>query len=385
MPIPNHQAHSCREGLFVLNQITHFMATELTVAKQQTKDKLILQGCKVVERSWGHLVIMPNMGMALDYFKESMGKSVYNPHLTGDFSEDSKLKYELSNLGVDVMDLSPEYYEKYKKQFERLKTAGGREKTYWIIEDAIHNGDPRKIRQVSELSAKLTDLVFEVNPSLKLDVHRQRAENGDIWDAGLIGADDPRPCWDTVTCQKIKRGSGGDGAYRIIINTDTSFGRSDSENCLVLCAMVNVLQQYADVEIWVQQGWVPTHYVGHKPGENNDDGNGMNGVTLFPAFRGAGLHPAQIMFWAGHPMRDSVFSHLINQRIGRSSGGCSFAAELDCDLYTRNGCFGAMPEFNFNLPDGPKKDANLKELAQWTAGQLSTVLLDESDLGSLGE
>lgn len=346
------------------------MASKLGPQAQAKKDRLIVEGCKVVERSWGHLVIMPNMGMALSYFKEALDR-ITNDH-----------QYEYWAETNHKQSVSPEYYEKYKKQFAHLKTPETKERLYWIIQDTIREGDPRKIEQVSRLSQKLTELVYEINPSLHLDVQRERAENGDIWDAGLIGADDPRPCWDTRPSQKIKRGQGGDGAYRIIINTDTSFGRSDGENCLVLCAMINVLQQYADVEIWVQQGWVSGHDSQHGPMTANDCGNPMNGITLFPAFRGSGLHPAQIMFWAGHPMRDSIFSNLINKRIGRTSSGCSYAAELDCDLYTRNGCFDDMPHLNLEA-EGPAADKQLKVMAAWTATQLSKVLLEEEDLSNI--
>ncbi len=364
------------------------MAKELTTAQREKKDRLIAEGCKVVERHWGHLVIMPTMGMALDYFKEALAKKyVYDESDAGGKGSWEKSHPLQHFIGMGG-DMSAEYIEKYKKQFEYLKAGPKRDKLYWVIEDAIRNGDPRKIAAVNEISQELVELVYEINPSLRLDTQRNRVENGPIWDAGLIGSDDPRPCWEDHTSQNIKRGAGGDGAYRIIINTDTSFGRSDSENCLVLCAMINVLQQYADVEIWVQQGWVNYHDridFMKKYEHDQDSGNssGMDGVTLFPAFRGSGLNPAQLMFWCGHPMRDSIFSSLINKRIGRSSGGCSHPAELDCDLYTRNGCFDEMPHFNYLETNTAVKDAQLKKLAAWTSKQLSTVLLQEEDIANL--
>lgn len=359
------------------------MASKLSATQVKAKNQLISEGCKVVERSWGHLVIMPSIKVAMDYFRAALFSSIGIEYNGGYSSLGGTIEDQLDSVGVHKSFLSPEYLAKYKKQFEYLNSKSGREKVMWIIEDAITQGDPRKIHQVNQLTDKLVGLIYEINPSLKLDVHRQRAENGDIWDAGLIGSEDPMPCWDMKVTQKIKRGAGGDGAYRIIINTDTSFGRSDSENCLVLCAMVSVLQQYSDVEIWVQQGWVANHQDGHKEGVNTDYGSPMNGITLFPAFRGSGLHPAQIMFWAGHPMRDSIFSHLINEKIGRESSGCSEAAELDCDLYTRNGCFSEMPPFNFNLHNPEQEFKQLKALAKWTAGQLSSVLLEEEDLAGI--
>lgn len=358
------------------------MANQLSQKEQLIRQELLLGGCKVIERSWGHLVIMPDMAMALSYFRSAL-KSFSTQFSDEDYLAGSNYaktpEDKFMTLGSQC-GISDEYKEKYKKQFAHLKDQPQREKLYWIIEDAIRNGDPRKIKFVSDLSDKLTNLVYEINPSLRLDVQRERLENGPIWDAGLIGSGDPRPCWEDRPHQQIKRGGGGDGAYRVIINTDTSFGRSDAENCLVLCAMINVLQQYADVEIWVQQGWVDDHEDGHDPKRNW--GDAMDGVTLFPAFRGSGLHPAQLMFWCGHPMRDSVFSNLINKKIGRHSSGTSMNPELDCDLYTRNGTFDSMPHLSL-LAKGDSQDKQIKELAEWTAKQLGNVLLDEQDLADL--
>lgn len=366
------------------------MASPLNIAQQKTKDMLIADGCKVVERTWGHLVIMPTIGMAIDWFASALKQSSGDERVT---NENYALqKSQLSLVGEDRFIaqfkaignfISPEYEEKYRKQFAHLKDASRRDKLLWVIEDAIRNGDPRKIDQVNRLVEPLVDLIYEINPSLKLDVQRERTENGPVWDAGLIGSEDPRPCWEDRTSQRIKRGSGGDGAYRIIINTDTAFGAHDHTNCMALCAMITVLQQYADVEVWVQQGWVASHF--HNPsGMTNDSGCGMNGITLFPAFRGSGLHPAQLMFWCGHPMRDSIFSYFINRSIGRESSGTSETAELDCDLYTANGIFSTMPYFpsKAELSEGEKHKA-LKALAAWTSTQLSGILLDEQDLTEL--
>jgi hypothetical protein len=360
------------------------MASQLSKDEDIIKRKLLLGGCKVVERSWGHLVIMPDMAMALSYFRSALA-GYSHPEVVDEnyavhdktISEEGKFLEFGKRYGI-----SKEYQEKYKKQFAYLKGSSQREKVYWIVEDAIRNGDPRKVNAVAEISDKLTELVYEINPSLRLDVNRQRVENGPIWDAGLIASGDPLPCWEDRTHQRIKRGSGGDGAYRIIINTDTSFGRSDSENCLVMCAMINVLQQYADVEVWVQQGWLSNHERGHQEGHDWDDGRPMDGITLFPAFRGSGLNPAQLMFWCGHPMRDCLFSNLINKSIGRVSSGTSETAELDCDLYTRNGTFDSMPPFNLHS-SAKEQEESIKALAGWTAKQLSHVLLEEQDLSDL--
>ena len=340
--------------------------------------------CKVVPKPYGHLVILPNVGTAMEIFRQALGMG-HDYYSSGIDAYMQELEKKVDHQGKPIkptdeqrMDIvlkhagahmSPEYKEKYRKQFATLGREEGCEITYKIIDDAITNGDPRKIKVVRDTSVKLLDLVYKIMPSLRLSVERDRAEIGDIWDAGLIASDDPMPCWDNRRPQHIKPGVGGDGAYRIVINTDTSFGNSDSTNCILLSAMIYVMQQYADVEIWVQQGWV----------SYGSGAGGMNGITLFPAFRGSGLHPAQLMFWCGHPMRDGIYSNLINSWMGRQSSGTSSEAEIQCDLYTRNACFSKMPDFDPEA-SADKQAKQLDAMAKWTATQLASVLIDETQL-----
>jgi len=353
------------------------MASKLNKHQELVKNKLIMGGCKVIERGWGHLVIMPSMAPAISIFKQAVDK-LSEDEQSGHFWFITKTDNIKSYCGIGV---SHEYEQKYNKQFAYLKDVDKREKIKWIIEDAIREGDVRKNKEVNDLAKEIEKIVYEINPSLKLDTERNRVENGDIWDAGLIASDDPLPCWDYRQNQIVKRGSSGDGAYRIVINTDTSFGRSDDENASVLCAMIYVLQQYAEVEVWVQQGWLPYHDDELDFSATKDSNNGMNGITLFPAFRGSGMNPAQMLFWAGHPMRDSIFSNVINKAVGRTSSGCSSHAELACDLYTRNACFESMPPFDKNASPS-KKEEQIQKLGEWTAKQLSKILIEESDLST---
>lgn len=124
--------------------------------------------------------------------------------------------------------------------------------------------------------------------------------------------------------KKVKQGS-GDGAYRILINTDVSWWGSPEMNCGLVAAMIILLQRYAPVEIWIQQGWL---------GSSKEDG-----VTLFKLDYSAAININNLAFWICHPNKDNVFSYLVNKALKRNNTATSCVAEIECDLMLRGDWF----------------------------------------------
>ena len=81
-----------------------------------------------------------------------------------------------------------------------------------------------------------------------------------------------------------------------------------------------VLQQFAPVEIWIQQAWI---------GNGDDDG-----VSLFKLDFNGNFDPTQLSFWCGSEYKDIPFSNFVNRSIGRESSNAKHP-ELPCDLYLR--------------------------------------------------
>ena len=219
--------------------------------------------------------------------------------------------------------------------------------------------NPELLARITALSDRLADAVRELQPTLNATPRHYRAEMGDIWDAGLIAEGDERPCFAPRYDGPEPAKGQGNGAYRILINTDTSFGRSDSENLATTLCLCNVLAHFGPVEIWVQQGWLSTG--------NTNPASRSSGVTCFRVGELGSINPSALAFWLGSPYRDSVFSYVISRKLGRSSSGCSQSPAVPCDWFSSNATGAKQPSANSAIanPNSPDGKAELAALAAY--------------------
>ena len=190
----------------------------------------------------------------------------------------------------------------------------------WDCFNSIHKGNSDKNKDIVTTAKKVANMVLEIEPELEQRKIWTSAEISDVWCAGAIAEDHPEPCFLRKKAVKEPAQGKGEGAYRIIINTDHTWHVSPQQGAITMGAIILVLAQYSPVEIWIQQGWM-----GRSP---------MDGITLFPIHRGHIYNPSNLWFWLGDNRKDFVFSYLINHRLfNRTSSGVSTIPALPCDLY----------------------------------------------------
>lgn len=234
---------------------------------------------------------------------------------------------------------------------------------------------PEQIAACEALSRRLADAVRELRPSLNAAPRMHRAEMGDLWDAGLIAQGDERPCFDPHFDGAEPAKGAGDGAFRILCNTDTAWGQNDGQNLATTLCLASVLSTFGPVEIWVQQGWLAHH--------NTDPTSRNSGITCFRVGSMGSISPAALAFWLGSPFRDSPFSWLVNQEIGRGCGGTSGAPAIPCDFYNGNATGwpgSSIPDAAIALtqPETEAGQRQLKRLAEHLAGMLCAVVYPDS-------
>jgi len=219
--------------------------------------------------------------------------------------------------------------------------------------------NPDLLTRITALSDRLADAVREMQPTLAATPKHYRAEMGDIWDAGLIAEGDERPCFAPRFDGPEPSKGQGNGAYRILINTDTSFGRSDSENLATTLCLCNVLSHFGPVEIWTQQGWLSSN--------NTNPTSRSSGIVCFRVGELGSINPSALAFWLGSPFRDSVFSYVISRQLGRSTSGCSQSPAVPCDWFSSNATGAKQPSGEEALkdPNSPAGKAELKNLAAY--------------------
>jgi len=219
-------------------------------------------------------------------------------------SRDGKVKHKVKTIAT------------FKKEW--LDTS----KRFEDCVEAITHGDDGQKEQIAELCQRLRDLVIDLQPSLCSTFSGfQRHEEGVDALAELVASGEENPCLRRKPGGDLVRQGEGDGAYRIIINTDVSWWGKPDDNAAVMGALVLILQSFKPVEIWIQQGWMGDH--------PND------GVTLFKLDFTGGFDPTQLAFWVGHPQKDGSFSFLINKGLERENTKTSCYAEIVADLYLR--------------------------------------------------
>jgi hypothetical protein len=189
----------------------------------------------------------------------------------------------------------------------------------------IMHGEPGQRDEIAKLAARLCDMVLDAEPSLSCGVSGiERCEDGFAILPELALAGDERCEIRRRKSQEIVKPGAGDGAYRIIINTDVPWWADPTTNAAVMGALVMVCQNFGPVEIWIQQGWIG--------GDPND------GITLFRLDYSGQFEPAHVAFWAGDKCKDRPFSEFINKGLGRIGTSTSVAPQIPCDLYM-HGCW----------------------------------------------
>ncbi len=214
--------------------------------------------------------------------------------------------------------------------------------------EQIEKGNPAINEEVNKLAYELAERAKEIEPSLTLDQQYSPNEEGEIFDAGKIAASDPMAFFNRSNTDRPKVGK-GNGAFRILINTDVSWYGDPTANCAALMAIVMCLQRQCPVEIWTQQGWM---------------GSGSeNGITLFRTFSGGQVLPQHIYFWIGSPHKDSPYSYAINRWLGRKAHGTSGPPEIPCDLYI----------YGSHMPS----PTDAEKWSKWVAATARQMLFDE--------
>jgi hypothetical protein len=259
-----------------------------------------------------------------------------------------------AKINVGSFNRDKETRKEVKMNMETyLKKWKATQQNYATCEEAITKGDPAAKERISRMVEDLHDLSLDLAPSLKANYAGfQRSEDGFSVNPELLAAGEEQCCIKRKEGgENIKQGT-GDGAYRIIINTDVAWWGNPEDNAALMGALVVMLQQFKPVQVWIQQGWLGEH-----PGD---------GVTLFKLDYSGAFDPTALTFWCGHQFKDGVFSYLVNLGLGRENNKTSVPAEIEADLYLRGDWMSLMgiKESNFvNMLHTDKMDI----MAKWIA------------------
>ncbi|MEW6303773.1 MAG: hypothetical protein AB1705_09895 [Verrucomicrobiota bacterium] len=186
----------------------------------------------------------------------------------------------------------------------------------------IAAGSPKARDEINRSARGLVNLVLDITPQLAVN-HRGFELHEEGFDAAseLIAAGEPRCCLRRKQAGPQVKPGAGDGAYRIILNTDVAWWGRPADNSALMGALVLLLQTFGPVEVWIQQGWL--------------GGAPRDGVTLFKLDFTGSFEPTQLAFWVGGEGKDIPFSYAISRGCGRDSTGPSEKPEISCDLYLR--------------------------------------------------
>lgn len=190
---------------------------------------------------------------------------------------------------------------------------------------SLTHGDEQFGAKIAEIIDKLLDIVDQIEPTFSMNRQgfERSAEDGIITTPELLQSNEEKVTFKpkySDAHRELKKGS-GEGAYRIIINTDVWFNGLPEDNCAMVGALIELLQRFAPVEVWIQQGWLG--------GDIND------GVTLFKLDYTLSMDITSLTFWINHPYKDSVFSYLVNRGLGRKSTATSCVSEIENDIMFR--------------------------------------------------
>jgi hypothetical protein len=222
-----------------------------------------------------------------------------------------------------------EYYKNPDKKFEDSFWYSPNEKNKKEFEAcvaAITQGNQGFKNQCEEIIDDVIDLIDSIKPIFSMNRSGIKFEEdaGHTISPELAAMGDPK-C--LISDKKhneeleVRKGTSGEGAYRIIINTDVSWWGKPEDNCALVGALIIVLQRFATVEVWIQQGWL---------GPNEEDG-----VTLFKLDYTTAADITALVFWISHRGKDIPFSMAVNRGLGRKSTATSCRAEIEADIMLR--------------------------------------------------
>jgi hypothetical protein len=211
-------------------------------------------------------------------------------------------------------------------------------------------GGPGQREKIEEAAASLRDVVLELDMSLATGYRGfERSEEGCTFLPELAFAGEERCFLRRKRSQEEVKPGTGNGAYRVTINTDVSWGGDPTRNAAVMGALVMLLQNFGPVEIWIQQGWVS---VESRYGDGCDGGVlaehelYKSGVTLFKLECDGRFEPSHLAFWVGDPEKDHGFSSSINKTGLRRKHSCTYS---DClqptDIYLAGTWSDDLPSF----------------------------------------
>lgn len=192
--------------------------------------------------------------------------------------------------------------------------------------DAISKGDDKFKHTVSEIIDDILDLIDAIKPvfSLNRSGIKFEEEHGFTAAPELVAQGEQKYMISDKKYNEeleVKKGKAGEGAYRVVINTDVSWWGKPEDNCALVGALIVLLQRFATVEIWIQQGWIGGHE--------------KDGTTLFKLDFATASDISALVFWICHPGKDIPFSLAVNRGLGRESSATSCVLEIEADLMLR--------------------------------------------------
>ena len=231
--------------------------------------------------------------------------------------------------------------------------------------EAITKGDPKTKQEIAGMVELLRDLAIEIQPTLAQS-HRgyQRAEDGVTAAPELVAAGEEQCCFKRKRAGDDIGARRGEGAYRIVINTDVAWWGRPTDNAALMGALVVLLQSCGPVEIWIQQGWL-----GSDP---------CDGVTLFKLDFNGAFDPTLLAFWLGHHDKDSCFSRYVNLGVGRQNTSTSTTAEMEADLYMR-GDWMTLCGIKAETLEQMSHTERLDVMAKWAADTAMQILHPPGD------
>ena len=236
---------------------------------------------------------------------------------------------------------------------------------------AITSGDEEFKKKVDEAMEQLLGIIDEMFPMFSQQHSGYTPSEEGITSTAdlLLSGDEKNTLARKPTPFELKRGS-GEGAYRLVINTDVSWWGEPWMNCAICGALVVLLQRYAPAEIWIQQGWL---------GSNESDG-----VTLFKLDFTGGFEPTAVAFWITHKWKDSIFSYIINRSLGRKDYGTSCELEIEADIMLRGDWMKLFEFKKQKAIDDMTPFEQLDFMANWVGQTAMKILVEEEEGGKEG-
>lgn len=238
--------------------------------------------------------------------------------------------------------------------------------------EAITKGDNEFKKKVDNGIDDLIGLVDDICPLFKQEHSGyERTSEGITSTADLVAAGEELCSFKKKSTPfKLKKGS-GEGAYRLIINTDVSWWGRPEDNCTLVGCIVILLQRYAPVEIWIQQGWLAYD----KSSISKDD----HGVTLFKLDYTGAWDVTSLAFWITHHGKDIPFSCTVNRALGRKYSATSCKAEIECDLMCRGDWMRPYMGKDYYAYSQLMYTERLDIMANYVSDTAMKIVVDNSD------